>query len=347
MINQKITVGIVNYNGLNQLPETIASVKRQDYREMEIIVVDNKSTDGSRRWLDQRSDLRCIYLKDNIGSAGGRNVILRESRTAQVLLLDHDIVLAKDALRLLMKAMQDVPGAAACHAEIRDDNDPMAYHYNGGWNHFLCGLSLRKNPAEIRRRRQYEIFGVVSGAVLLVDRGVAAKVGFFDEDFFFNMEDGDFASRLTLSGFHCVNVPAAVAHHASKPRGTSKAYHQVRNRWYFIMKLYDLRTICLLLPFLVAFEIAQGLMLAQKGSLRAYLHGTKDAWLNRDKFLKKRKKFFHLKTKSDEHWLKAEDLYVPGHFMKHPVLRRLKTIFDGLCLLYWTLVKPMMRKAEQ
>ena len=244
-----VTIGVVNYNGRNVLPDTLQSIRGLDFPVSEVIIVDNGSKDGSPEWVKEHyPEFRCIRLKENLGLPGARNVILQEARTDLVFTMDNDISLDRGSLRRLVEVMEKVPRAGACHPEIRDVADPNVTHYNGGWIHYLCASVPRSEvPGS---RPEYEVFDTISGGALLIDRDTALRIGGFDEDYFFNWEDGDFTARLTLAGYLCLNVPEAIVHHRSKPRGTSRVFYQVRNRWFFILKLYSWRTILFTVPML-------------------------------------------------------------------------------------------------
>lgn len=334
---EKITIGVINYNGINTLPQTLASIQNLDYPNLEVIVVDNLSTDGSREWvLENSPEVDCICLDYNKGSATARNVILNKAQTKYILYLDNDIVLESDVVTRLLQVMKTVPQVAACHPEICDPNDPTVYHYNGSWIHYLCASIARTN--DTGERPEYEVFDTVSGAALLVDREAALAVGGFDEDFFFNWEDGDFTCRLTLAGYLCVNVPHAIVHHKSKPRGTSKVFYMTRNRWYFILKLYSWRTLLLSAPMLIIFELSQALFLTMKGALPDYIKGNIAAIQQIPNTLRKRHTFQKIKVKRDRDWLRAGELYVPPNLANSKLLVVLKNIYSDCLNLYWHII---------
>jgi uncharacterized protein (TIRG00374 family) len=340
----RVTIGIINYNGRQALPDTIAAVKGLDYPAFEVLVVDNNSTDGSREWMKaNHPDIRCFGLECNIGSAGARNLVLQEATAEYVLLLDNDISVEPDTLTRLMEVMKTVPGVGACHPEITDPEDPEVYHYNGGYIHYLCALVTRPEPEAEESRPWFEQFAVIGGAALLVRKDVALGISGFDADYFFNWEDGDFTARLTLAGYKVLNVPEATARHRSKPRGTSKVFYQVRNRWYFILKLYSWRTILLSLPMLACFEIAQGLLLLLKGAGKEYVKGSVAAVADLPRILRKRRAFQRLKVVGDAAWLTSGPMYVtvgrpPGRLVT-AAQKLLYSIFD----LYWLPVKLSTR----
>lgn len=340
-----VTIGIVNYNGLSSLSSVIDTAKVIDYPNFRIIVADNASIDGSRDWLKiNHKDIRCLSLPFNQGPAGARNAILKASDTPYILFLDNDITLEKDTLKQLVKIAETMPRIAACHPEICDENDPHVYHYNGGKIHYLGAFISRDLPTG--ERPFYEIFDIVSGGALLVRRRAAEAVGAFDKDYFFNWEDGDFVARLTLSGYQCVNVPGANVHHIGKPRGAQKAYYMVRNRWFFILKLYDFKTIILLFPALLVFEIIQGSFLLVNGNLLAYLQGNVAVLKNLPKILKKRQKFQTLKIIQDKDWLHSGEIFTSQSLLANkPLINRLRTGIFQLFNLYWQFIRPLCARS--
>jgi hypothetical protein len=338
---EKVTIGVVNFNGKKTLPSTLQSIHNLKYPEIEVIVVDNHSTDGSLAWVQQYfPQVRCIGLSSNPGPAGARNVILQHAQTDYVFIMDNDITLEPDALTRLVQVMKKVPNAAACHPEIRDTNNPaLAGHYNGGWIHYLCALVPRAYNGQIRP--EYEVFDVVSGAALLINRHAALQIAGFDEDYFFNWEDGDFVARFTLAGYLCLNVPNAVVYHRFSHRGTSKVFYQIRNRWFFILKLYSWRTLLLACPMFIIFELSQALFLAMKGVGKDYWKGNLAVLTQLPVILRKRRAFQKLKIKRDRDWLRSGDFYLPGELFQGKTLTVLTKFYNSFFDLYWKLIRPL------
>lgn len=336
-----VTIGVINHNGADTLPATLQSLNTLNYPAYEVMVVDDGSTDGSREWVEEHHpEFQCISLGKNRGAAAARNEIIRRAETDYVLILDNDIVIEEDTLNCLMYVMRLVPKAAVCHPELRDPGDPEVYHYNGGWNHFLCALVPRRKPEPGERRPVYEVFPGCGGGAMLLDRQAALQVGAFDEDFFFNMEDGDFTARLTLAGYLVLNVPGAVAYHRSRPRGTSKVFYQVRNRWFYILKLYSLRTMVLAAPALLAYELSQFALLLVKGAGKEYLRGTLAALISLPDLLRKRRAFQKLKVRRDRDWLRSGEMYLPSVWKRERWLLPFKILSEVSYSIYWALIRP-------
>jgi GT2 family glycosyltransferase len=112
-------------------------------------------------------------------------------------------------------------------------------------------------------------------ACILVDKGELRMGEPFDESFFFNYEDHDFGIRCSLSGHRIISVPAALCYHGGGTEGLSyrkggaytdrRMYHLIRNRWQILLKDYQLRTLFVLSPMLLLFEIFQLGGLVAKG----------------------------------------------------------------------------------
>ena len=335
---EKVTIGVVNFNGMNVLPETLESIHNLDYPAFDVVVVDNKSTDGSPEWVqDTFPEVRLIPLDSNIGLPAARNVLLQEAETDYVFILDNDLTLEPDVLIELMRVMGTVPNVAACHAEIRDKVDTVDLHYNGGWIHYLCTHIARSNYTE--KRPQYEAFDVMSGQALLINREIASRIGGFDADYFFNWEDGDFTARCTLAGYLCLNVPGAVAYHLMNPRGTSRVFMMTRNRWYFILKLYSWRTLILASPMFVIFELSQMVFLSMKGSAIDYVKGNFAALHDLPAILRKRRAFQKLKVKRERDWLRGGDMYIPPGLVKGKSFGAVMKIYGLFFGLYWKMIR--------
>ena len=341
MSMERVTIGIINYNGKAHLPATIQSIQALDYPDFDIVVADNLSTDGSREWLQEyHPEVRCLCLDSNRGPAGGRNAILYQMETNYILFLDNDITVEPDTVTRLMEVIKTGPKIAVCHPEICDPDDEFVYHYNGGWIHYLGAYISRNNDA--KERPEYEIFDAVSGAALLVKRETALAVGGFDEDYFFNWEDGDFALRLTLAGYLCVNVPRAIVHHKGKARGTSKAYYMVRNRWFFMLKLYSWKTLILIAPMLLIFEISQALLLLVKGNWKDYWTANLDVIKTLPRTLEKRRAFQKLKLKADRDWLRADTIYIPKSIVQsQSLISGLSHLWMNFLNAYWRILSPL------
>ena len=339
---EPVTVGIVNYNGMETVGNTLDSVRGLAYEPIKkIIVADDNSTDGSPEFIRENyPEAAIVRLERNTGSASVRNRILEEAGTDLVFIIDNDITLTPDCLDKLVSVKRKAPGAGVIHPHILDEDNPSEPQpYNGGWIHYLCAFIPGRHPD---MNAEYEAFDTVSGAGMLIDKTISDRIGGFDSDYFFNWEDGDFTFRSAISGYPCLNVPQAPVYHKSKPRGKSRVFYQVRNRWYFIFKMYSFKTILVCLPAFIVYEISlAGLMLVKKTFFQ-YLRGNIRAVLDAPRTLRKRRKVQALKKRKDSEALRAGDIYVPESMLGGKLAEKAKNIYTGIFSLYWEGVKDFL-----
>lgn len=115
-----VSVIIPTFNRLHLLKETVDSVRSQTYRDLEIVVVDDGSTDGTGEWLDRQDDLH-VVRQSNSGIAASRNSGASRARGSWLAFLDHDDLWVPDKLRIQMEFVggnPDVGLVAARHVRL-------------------------------------------------------------------------------------------------------------------------------------------------------------------------------------------------------------------------------------
>ena len=248
-----VSVLVVTWNSARYLDHFFASLEEQDFRDLEVVIVDNASTDDTRAHLHRvETKWRVIYNERNVGFAAGENQAIRESGGDRVLCLNADIILSRDFVRQLVTAAELHPDAGAvCGKLLRwnfgsdqyksDVIDSTGIYFTPNMRHLDRGAEER-DGAQFDRV-QY-VFGA-SGAAVMFSRDFIADVSiegeFFDEDFFSFREDGDLAWRAQVFGWRCLYAPAAVAWHARRVTPERRQdlplvinWHSVKNR--FLMR---------------------------------------------------------------------------------------------------------------
>ncbi len=121
-----VSITIVTWNSAQHLGECFAALRGQDYRELEVIIVDNASEDGTRALLQEvEGQWRVIYNERNVGFAAGQNQAIRASRGEWVLCLNPDVVLSPDFIAQLIRAGEGHPQAGSlCGKLLRWDPSP-------------------------------------------------------------------------------------------------------------------------------------------------------------------------------------------------------------------------------
>ncbi len=183
--------------------------------------------------------------------------------------------------------------------------------------------------------------GSAPGVALLVDVGVATRIGLFDERYFMGKDDGDFCYRLRLAGYRLVEVGSAVVEHGSRPRSSWMFRFQIRNRWYFMLKNYGGRTLCVLLPVLGVHEVLQFALLAASGHVGAWWRAVRDlvSWL--PKIPAARRAVQATRTARDRDLLVSAPLLVREDLVGEGAGRRFKRAYDRWLAAYWAAARHL------
>ena len=211
----RVTVVIPNWNGRRHLPECLDSLATQCFRDFEVLLVDNASSDNGLAWVeDHHPDVRVVRRPDNGGFAAAVNDGIRLSHGEYVALLNNDTVAHPGWLGALVAALdmhRDYDVAASLMV-LHDD--PGRVNAAGDVYDLarLTGRNRGFGEPLSRYREPRRVLGACAGAALY-RRSLFDRVGLFDEDFFLMSEDTDFNLRCLVAGKKCVYVPEAVVRH--------------------------------------------------------------------------------------------------------------------------------------
>ena len=209
-----VSVVVPNWNGREWLPGCLVALAGQRTGALEVIVVDNGSSDGSREYLaEEQPDVRVLALGFNSGFAHAANRGLRAARGELVALVNTDVQLAPDWLERMAPALAGDPGAASAACKMLSLDDPAVVYDAGDVlrRDGACEQRGRFAPDDGRWDEAGEVFGACAGAALY-RRDVVLAAGGFDERFFAYLEDVDLALRLALGGWRCRYEPAVALH---------------------------------------------------------------------------------------------------------------------------------------
>jgi GT2 family glycosyltransferase len=333
-------VAIVAHNNMSALPQTIESVVDAGCPPDFITVVDVASTDGTGDWLArEHPKVRVRRLDRNDGPSPGRNVGITESTRRFVLLMDADVRIRPDAVARLHAAMVADVAIKVGSPIVVHASRPDVIQYAGGALHFICEAvnPWLDRPLAERGLAPLDI-GAAPTCALLLDRVAAIEVGLFDERYFIGKEDGDFTHRVKMAGYKIWEMPDALVLHNSRPRSTWLFYYQIRNRWHFILKNYELRTIVALLPVLLVHEPMQFAILIAKGHARTYFRALFGLFamfpaLPRDRALANR-----IRRRPDRELLVSAPIVIRDDLVGG-MLKRAKVVYEDALDAYWRLLK--------
>ncbi len=263
----RVSVVIPHLSGEETLSACLASLRKSAFRDFEILLVDNGSTDQSvTRARERFPEVHVVPLKTNRGFAGGCNSGIREARGEYVFLLNDDAEVVPEALGRLVEAGDRDARIAACQPKILNWMERGRFDYAGGGGGLLDLLGypfclgrvfehLEEDCGQYDEGR--EIFWA-SGAAGLFRRKMVLEAGLLDEAFFAHMEEIDLCWRLHLAGYAVRAVPSAVVFHrgaATLGKGTyRKLYLNHRNNLVMLLKNWGLRALLWRFPLRLGLE---------------------------------------------------------------------------------------------
>jgi hypothetical protein len=239
----KVSAIVVNWNGGEMLCEALSSLFAQTWPAMEVILVDNGSTDRSTDMAVGRFGDALTVVKNgrNLGFAAGNNIGFTVAKGEWFFLLNSDAVCDPGVVEELMNFVSDKPDAGQLACRVVKADHP----------HIFDSTGLLLYPDGVCRARgweekdlgQYDRAEEVlapHGCACALRRTMIEQIGAFDEDFFCYLEDLDLGARGQLAGWKCWYVPGTrVRHRKSATAGNYsvfKAFHVERNRIFCLWK---------------------------------------------------------------------------------------------------------------
>ncbi len=343
---EDISVAVIAHNAEECITRTLEALKEDQCPQEQIMVLDVASTDLTpnlvrRRW--PRVDL--VRLESNEGPNPARNLAIIRARQPYILLLDSDVRVERGAVSFLREEMERDSSIGIASPLVLFENGSDVIQYADTWIHYI-GEAINRcqgSNATERGSRPHEI-GCASGNALLLRRDAAMEIGLFDEHYFFGKDDGDFTHRVRLAGYKILEVPRARVKHKAGERKTSWFTLQLRNRWYFILKNYQLRTIILTLPVLFLHEVFSIGLLICKGHGLVYPKALLRLMKLIPDMARERKRINAIRRVNDWEVMQADPIVMRGDFLESRVLRRIKETYDAFLLQYWTLLRRTFLK---
>ncbi len=257
----RIAVIIVNWNGRRHLERSLGAMGAQTYRALDVVVVDNASTDGSKEMVrDRFPEVRLIENTSNLGFAAANNVGIKDSSAPFVATLNNDTEARPDWLeRLIAPALSDDSVGMVASKMVFAHRPGMINSAGIALDRAGIAWDRLGGEPDSRAGSVQEVFGPCAGAALY-RRSMLEEIGLFDEDFFAYLEDVDLAWRARLAGWRCLYVPDAVVSHVHSATGVEgspfKSYHLGRNKVWCIAKNYPSPQFYVYLPLIVAYDLA-------------------------------------------------------------------------------------------
>ncbi len=236
------SIVIPNWNGARFLPACLDALARQTYPGLEVLVVDNASSDGSQDLVRVRyPQVKLIELPENRGFTGACNAGIRAAAGEFIALLNNDTeadagwaAAAVDVFRRRAEV-----GIVASKMLLFDQRD----HIHTAGDYFtLDGRAGNRGvwqKDEGQFDREEYVFSACGGSSVY-RRAMLDQIGLLDDDFFFSLEDIDLAWRAQLTGWRCLYTPRAIVYHhlSATGGGVTASYYDGRNLIFVLVKNY-------------------------------------------------------------------------------------------------------------
>lgn len=231
MMQPKVFIIIVNFNGWPDTQECLASLSSVDYGNFEVILIDNASKIKPQiaSLNGQKFKVRTILNEENLGFAGANNQGIKlalENKADYVLLLNNDTTVEPDFLTKLVAEAEEDESAGIVGPLIYFFDDRKKIWSAGGRivNNFTRGELIAYQEADEGEYQTAEQVDYISGTCLLVKTAIIEKIGLISEDYFLYYEDADWCLSASRVGFRSLLVPQSKIYHKASQSTVEFSY---------------------------------------------------------------------------------------------------------------------------
>lgn len=338
MSGPAVAVIMLAYGDEPYLLDAVRAVLASTDVELELVLVDNGSrgsaVDDVRALGDGR--VRVVVPGRNTGFTGGVRLGVQSTDAPTLVLVNSDAIVEPPAVSELVAALRE-PGVGIVSGLVRLGDDPATVNSVGNPVHLL-GLSWAGHMGEpVAEHWRPSPVASATGALLAVSRRVWEELGGFPDEYFAYLEDMELSWRAWQRGYEVRYVPTAAADHFYEfSRSPIKMYLLDRNRLLFVLTCYERRTLALLAPALLAFDIALLAVAVAQGWGRQWLRARLWVATHRRWVSARRHEVQTARTRTDRQLAHLiTDRFSPAQFGLGPVAGVLQAVMHG----YWTLVR--------
>ena len=251
-----VSIIIINYNGKSYLEKCLESIKKIKYDNLEIIVVDNNSTDGTMEFLAQNyPSIITLKLDKNYGFAKPNNVAAKIAKGDFLLFLNNDTEVTPNFLTELVQVLVGNDQIGICQSLLLKPNGEI--DSSGDFIDTIGVVYNSKEPIDKIRE-----ISSARGASMIIRKELFLDLGGFDEQFFVSFEDVDLGWRTWIKGYKvAINPKSVVYHHGGKTHDSIKdeiSFHGLKNQLSMKITNFEMKySISSLLKFFIIFGIRE------------------------------------------------------------------------------------------
>lgn len=267
--NPKTAVIVLNYNGKQFLDDCLSSLKRQSYKNYQVWVLDNASSDGSIDYIKKRYPwVKVIKNKRNDGTAEGSNVAARKTESKYIVFMSNDIKADKNCLKYLVKTLDEDEKVGLCSSKLlrfeKDKKTGKSLIDNVGGDLDIYGFGWPRGV--LSTGKQWEKRKDVAfsyGGSFIIRRHLFEKLDGYDRRYFTLGDDIDLSWRVRLLGYRVMVNPASFIYHkVSATLGIifstpQRRFWSERNCLRTLLKNYEVKNLFLILPRYFVIEMME------------------------------------------------------------------------------------------
>jgi len=263
----KVTAIILNWNGKEFLLNCFKSIFKNDYKNFDVILLDNGSTDGSIEFMKkhffdyiQNKKLKIVVSKNNLGFAGGNNEAYKHvsKNTKYVLLLNNDTLVNKNLISELVKLIRSdskIGGVSSIDNNIKD------FYQKYWYADTLSGEGIHYKTTDNKNKDFFESIGI-AGCCFMFRKDLIKKP--FDDDYFAYAEDGYLSKLLILKGYKLMYSTKTYFHHftestkkRSKKLNKFLLFHGTKNKLMNLFLFYETKSLIKMFPLIAISQLIQ------------------------------------------------------------------------------------------
>ncbi|MBQ2654250.1 MAG: glycosyltransferase family 2 protein [Methanobrevibacter sp.] len=305
----KVSVVTPNYNGERFLKTFFESLNNDSELIGEVIIVDNGSSDNSKKYIKDNTfnfPVRLIENSENLGFAPAVNQAISNAEFEYIFSLNNDTEVKKGSIRHMVDLISSEDDIFSVQAKmLQYNNKDLIDDVGDEYNLLAWTKKTGENHASDEYLQVKEIFSSCAGAALY-RKSVLEELGMFDDNFFAYMEDVDLAIRSKIHGYRNLLCPQAIVYHIGSATSGSR-YNEfkvklaARNNVWVVYKNIPIPFKITNFIFLFFGFLFKYLFFVKKGFGSIYLAGIKEGLSTRDKITKTK-----FKSENIKNYLKIE-----------------------------------------
>ena len=312
-----VSIIILNYNAGKLLLDCVESILKSDFKNYEIIVVDNNSKDESHLICKEKfEEIKLIENSQNFGFCEGNNIGAKNAKGEFIIIINPDTTVTPNWINEFLKANKE-NGDGIYQPKIISLEDKKTILSTGNMIH-LFGFGFAKDKGNLKTKniKNVEKITYSSGTCIFTTKKLFEKIGMFDSFLFLYHDDLDLSWRASMQKIDSFYVPTITVFHKESYNfqwSSKKFYWLERNRKYCILTHYSKETQKKIASELFLSDVLIWISYFFKGFLLVKIKAELEIRKNKKKIEEKYLELEKIKLVSDEEMIKkfSDEIWIP------------------------------------